>query len=351
MNFFDINGFGVNGRPSDIRWQPGALPNGFMLIVGGSGSGKTTAVRKLMRGLISAKMPVVAVDFHGDMTRGVKGFQAIALSGSHSSQVGLSPLDIDPIATERSGLKEQVNGLRDVIADRIKSIGHNQKQLLGRALAATYERAGIVEDKPETWTRPVPPLSAVLDALKESDEKEAKGLLAMADDIFGHAIFSKPRYLSATAMIQAPVHIDMSAIGSDEVKAVATDTILRGIMRALRARGDIVSPKSHKDRFRAFLVIDEARHAGTATTETIFREARKFGLGAILAAQVIDDFAPAVRAQAATWLLLRHETRAEAARSAKEFGIEPDLLTSLPGDGAGLFRCGRSDWCRVQVVA
>lgn len=325
------------------QWAPGAHDNGFLLIVGGSGSGKTTAIRKIMAGLDGAGMPSLNIDFHGDMMQG-RRCESVLLSGGAASTIGLNPLDLDPAAVARSGLREQVHDLRDVIASRIKSIGHNQSPLLAGYLEEAYAQAGIIEGDPKSWERPAPALADVLRIMADSEDKEARGLINMLKDTFGHAIFAKPQYLAAPALIARTLHIDMSAIGSDVVKGIAVDTILRSTLRALRARGHIADAKTHREKFRTFLVVDEARHAGTATMETIFREARKFGLGAILAAQCIEDFAAAVRAQAASWMLLRHQSTAEATRTAKELGLEPAQLTGLRGKGHGLFRQGNMPW-------
>lgn len=330
-----------------MSWAPGAHDNGFLLIVGGSGSGKTTAIRQILGGMDAAGMPSLTIDFHGDMADGRK-VESVILSGGPASTIGLNPLDIDPIAVARTGLQEAVCDLRDVIASRIKAIGHRQSPMLADYLSDAYTQAGIAADAPASWERPAPQLASVLKIMADSDDKEARGLIDMVRDVFGHAIFNKPSYLSAAATIARPLRIDMSAIGSDAVKGVAVDTILRGMMRALRARGHITGATSHRGLFRTFLVVDEARHAGTATMETIFREARKFGLGAVLAAQLIDDFAPAVRAQASSWLLLKHGTTAEATKTGKELGIDPARITALEGRGHGLFRQGNDPWIQVR---
>lgn len=327
-------------------WRPAEQSNAFFLMVGGSGSGKTTALRLLARAIHDNKVPVLTLDFHGDVdTPGDR----ILLSGGASSSIGINPLELDAEEIRETGFRENLTMIRDAVARAIPSIGHVQKGLLMDAMQAAYRAAGIDEEDERTWSKPPPTLDKVLENLSASGIKNAEGLGAMLSDLFGHPIFQRRSHIAIGDLIAKSSRIDMSKIQSDAVRGVAIDTILRRVFRALKTRGPIPGDKKGRDKFRLFVVIDEARHADGAILESIFAEARKFGMGAILASQMADDFSNRVRANASTWLFLQHETISEATKNAKDFGIDPGQLTALNGKGDAYFRIGRGALRRLQV--
>lgn len=103
-------------------------------------------------------------------------------------------------------------------------------------------------------------------------------------------------------------------------------------------------------------MIDEAKilsmGGGANILDTLATEARKFGLGMILASQMAEHFSGQVRANAATWLVLKPQEIGEAKRNAANVGVEPEALLKLKGRGDGYYRDRSSEKaCRVQVRA
>ena len=131
-------------------------------------------------------------------------------------------------------------------------------------------------------------------------------------------------------------------------KTQAAETLLRKLFRVLRLRGPIpVQPADDRQRFRLFVLIDEAKilslgggdrdRSGNILNELI-TEARKFGLGMILASQMSDHFSEDVRANAATWLVLKPMDVKEAKRNAPNVSVDPQDLLQLVGRGDGYYR-------------
>lgn len=80
-------------------------------------------------------------------------------------------------------------------------------------------------------------------------------------------------------------------------------------------------------------------------------EARKFGLGMILASQMSEHFSEDVRANAATWLVLKPNDVQEAKKNAPNVGLDPEDLMRLQGRGDGYYRDragGRARRIQVQ---
>lgn len=352
-----------SGRAS--VWQPGRQSNGFFLILGASGSGKTETLKVLTDGVRQAAVPVLVFDFHGDVK--VDGFRSELLSHGPSSRIGLNPLELDASDTEHGPyLQRQV--IKELITGAVR-LGHRQSSALSKALQEAYRRAGIADEDPATWTREPPTFSDV-DAIfgewleddsQKSSHSSIEGCRAALQEIFEHPLFSRQPRLPLSQILREWTRLDLSSL-SDSVRLIVTDTLLRKVFRALRAQGPIpVQPAGDHERFRLFVVIDEAKILSLGTSDrdrdrsnailnTLITEARKFGLGMILATQMAEHFSSDVRANAASWLVLRPLDIREAKKNAPNVQVEPEDLMQLHGRGDGYLRDRSSPRARrVQV--
>lgn len=354
-------------RPSarPAIWQPGRQSNGFFLILGASGSGKTETLKVLTEGVCNAGVPVLVFDFHGDIK--VDGFRSELLSHGPSSRIGLNPLELDAADTEHGPyLQRQV--IKELVTGAVR-LGHRQSSALSRALQEAYRRAGISDEEPSTWTREPPTFSMVDEIFGEwldddsqkSSHSSIEGCRAALQEIFEHPLFSRQPRLPLSQLLREKTRLDLSSL-SDSVRLIVTDTLLRKVFRSLRAQGPIpVQPVGDHERFRLFVVIDEAKILSLGTNDrdrdrsgailnTLVTEARKFGLGMILATQMAEHFSSEVRANAASWLVLRPLDIREAKKNAPNVQVEPEDLMQLQGGGDGYLRDRSSPRARrVQV--
>lgn len=348
-----------------VNWQPGKQSNGFFLILGASGSGKTESLKVLGTPIAQAGIPVLVFDFHGDVI--LPGVPSVLLSSGSASTMGLNPMELDITSAEESGLYDQRAALRNMIQRAVPAIGHRQSSILRDAFDDAYTRAGIQDNDPKTWSRPAPTFGDVLEILdnwsqddqRRSQRAAIEGCIAAIRELFDHPIFQRADHLSVESMLSGSVRLDLSKL-PDQIRFVATETLLRKLFRILRLRGPIpVQPADDRERFRLFVVIDEAkilslgggdRDRSDNILNELITEARKFGLGMVLASQMSDHFSEEVRANAATWLVLKPMDIREAKKNAPNVSVDPDDLIRLAGRGDGYYRDKPSSRARrIQV--
>ncbi|MCE6971636.1 ATP-binding protein, partial [Cereibacter sphaeroides] len=352
-----------SARP--VQWAPGRQSNGFLLVLGASGSGKTETLKVVASAIHQFGVPVLTFDFHGDVV--FSGTDSKLLSSGSASTIGLNPMEIDAHSAEESGLYDQRAALRAMIQRAVPSLGHRQSSILRAAFEEAYQRAGIMDEDPSTWSRLPPTFGDVQDILQEWADDDARrsqrasieGCLAAVQHLFDHPIFRRTNHVSVDEFLSHSVRLDLSKL-PDDIRFVATETLLRKLFRVLRLRGPIpVQPADDRQRFRLFVLIDEAkilslgggdRDRSDNILNELVTEARKFGLGMILASQMSDHFSEDVRANAATWLVLKPMDMKEARRNAPNVSVEPQDLLQLAGRGDGYYRdrsVGRAQ--RIQV--
>jgi hypothetical protein len=356
----------VNSK-SPISWAPGRQSNGFFLILGASGSGKTETLKVLGKGISNYGVPVLVFDFHGDVI--FPGLKSVLMSSGTSSKIGINPMELDSQCAEETGLYDQRKVLRDMIRNAVPALGHRQNAILRDAFEEAYARAGFEDSNSATWNNSPPTFGDVEEILgtwveddsKKTQRSAIEGCLAAVQEIFEHPIFHRTEHVSIEEILSTSVRLDLSKL-PDDVRYIATETLLRKIFRVLRLKGPIpVQPVDDRQRFRLFVLIDEAKILSTGGGDPdapdrilnlLFTEARKFGLGMILASQMSDHFGSEVKANAASWLVLKPMDIKEAKKNAPNVHMDPEALTSLKGRGDGYLRDRASARAkRIQIQA
>jgi hypothetical protein len=237
----------------------------------------------------------------------------------------------------------------------VPALGHRQTSILREAFDEAYRRTGILDTEPATWSRPVPTFGDVQNILSDWIDDDARkgqragieGCLAAVQHLFDHPIFRRDAHIALDEILTRAVRLDLSKL-PDQVRFIATETLLRNLFRALRLRGPIpVQPADDRQRFRLFVIIDEAKILSLGGGERdradnilneLITEARKFGLGMVLASQMSEHFSEEVRANAATWLVLKPMDIREAKKNAPNVSVDPEDLMHLAGRGDGYYR-------------
>lgn len=91
-----------------VRWCPGQEGNGFFLIMGSSGAGKTETLKLIGQQILEHGIPVLVLDFHGDVK--VPWLPSVLMSSGTASWVGVNPMELDSHRAEEVGLYDQRMG-------------------------------------------------------------------------------------------------------------------------------------------------------------------------------------------------------------------------------------------------
>jgi hypothetical protein len=320
-----------------VNWSPGRLNNGHMIIIGGSGAGKTETIRCIASELAAQSMPVLLIDFHGDMAGTDSDIRSYKIR--EGGQYYFNPLELDPGIDEITPLRA-TSDFVDAISINFPTLGIQQRRKLKNIIKDCYRAAGITADT-ATWTRVLDFDDIEGEILSCEDET----IPAYLEDIFDYKLFSGEEKISIPAILSGGItHINLNAL-PESLRYLFADLFLRRIYYTLQAMGEI--PRGTDDeraKFRLFVIVDEAKllvsqKSGSKTAikavlNKYATEMRKFGVSLILASQLIAHFNEEILANIAVKFCMRSENKKQAQENARFFEVsEKDLLNFQPGEG------------------
>ncbi len=322
-----------------VVWNPVLLPNGHVVLIGASGSGKTQTLKAIAYELskLFPDVRIIILDFHGDQQLPNEVCYPLDMESPH----GVNPLTID-LDTKGGGPALQSIAVAAVLKKAL-TMGPNQEGLLLNVVAQCYSHRGIRQDDPTSWKK-VPPtfqhIQSEIEARIESGCKESVKLQLKLAATFQYGIFDRPQ-----PPLDAPViRFDLSALGKvPGLGAIAAETITKQLMDSHRLMGEIPDKTP-----RTYLFIDEAKEIkGSRSLDLILMDGRKYGLGAVLASQRDAHISDNVIANSATKIVLCVD-QTEVSRVARRFRFADSLVGALQPLEA-LVRMGtQGHRCRIK---
>jgi len=346
----------------NLNWIPGELNNAFLLVTGQSGSGKTNSEKQIIVDLVQSKFTVWVLDPHNEY--GGMGLTSILLSDGSESTQGVNPLNLYFADHARRGMHDQVRSVVDIVRRTAKNFGRREEEILQQAVEEVYERMGFSTETPSSECQP-PTVASVIDLLQEwlhQDEKKGsrkiiEGCISVLRLLFGHPIFNRTEHFDIEKNLKVNVHFDLSVL-SESDRYIVVETLLRQVFNYFSQLGPIPkSPVDDTERFRLFIVIDEAKvltmtggdpESSSRMLNVLIAEGRKFGIGLVLASQKIDHFSKEVRANAAARLVHKTQDIKEAKQQAELLQLPPAALMNLEGEGDCFFWDGARPY-RVKI--
>lgn len=358
-------GFDAQESPIIYKWKPGQEANGFLMVTGGSGSGKTEALKLFGAGIAEHGVPIITIDFHGDVTfPGQTTVRLRAVSGG--SEFGINPLVIEPAYIRQMGLGAKIQREVSRMSRAVGCMSEQQQSCLYHVMEQTYRQFGIREEDDSTWGRKPPTLADIVQGLSDGyrsgieafDKRTISSCWSKLRRICSNPVFIRGEPLRIHDLLAWNVRLDCSRLDLPSQLLVA-ETVLEMLFEAGRGEGEIpVKPETDADRYRAFIMIDEARvltmgrgspDASEHILNIMASQCRKFGIGLILASQMCSHFSREVHTNFNARLAMERMDPDEAKKVAMHMGLVPrDLISSESPPGLGYF-CGASTGGTVRL--
>ncbi len=324
---------------SNCLWNPESLPNGHVVAIGGSGSGKTQTLKALAYELpkLYPAVQIMVIDFHGDQQLPGEICYPLNMESPH----GINPLMID-LDTKGGGPALQTIAVAAVMKKALV-MGPNQEGLLISVLENCYNSRGITQGDVKSWTKTPPTFLDVRTEVESRIEhgcKESQKLALKLAATFQYGIFDRPQP-PITAQI---VRFDLSTLGKvPGLGAIAAESLTKQLMDSHRLMGEVIGKVP-----RTYVFVDEAKEIKSSRSiDLILGDGRKFGLNAVLASQRDAHISDNVIANSATKIVLAVD-QTEVGRVAKRFRFAPDLVAALQPLEA-LVRMGTSGHrCKIK---
>ena len=303
------------------HWDPEQLPNGHIVAIGASGSGKTQTLKAVAYALNRTypQVQVILIDFHGDQE--IVGESCYPLN--MNSEWGVNPLVVN-LDREGGGPNLQAIQVAALLKKTLR-MGPNQEGLLLEILGTGYRQRGIVQDEPPTWTQEPPnfaDLQKEIEArIEDSGCKESQKLKLKLAATFTYGIFSRPQ----SPLQERLIRVDLSKL-PPEIAAIAAESLARQLLNHHRLQGEITGKLP-----RTFLFIDEAKEmpkvSGSAC-DRIIADGRKYGLSLVLASQSERHLSLDVIGNSATKIVLPVD-QTEVRKVAKKFRFSEGKVAEL----------------------
>lgn len=304
----------------NVVWNPDKLPNGHVVLIGASGSGKTQSLKSLAYELpkLFPAVRLAIIDFHGDQSLPGEVCYPLDMESPH----GINPLTID-LDTKGGGPALQAIAVAAIFRKSLV-MGANQEGLLIDILTSCYRNKGITQDNPTSWTQTPPTFADVrreIEGRIEDGCKDSEKLALKLAATFEYGIFDRKQ-----PPLDAPIiRFDLSALGKvPGLGAIAAESLVKQLMDSHRIMGE-TSDKSP----RTYIFIDEAKEMkGSRSVDLVLADGRKYGLSAVLASQRDAHISDNVIANSATKIVLAVD-QTEVTRVSRRFRFAPNLVAVL----------------------
>jgi len=294
------------GKNSDsgksVHWNPFSptpkkLSNQHILIVGTTGAGKTQTASAFIDNLCEQKIPSIIFDFQGEyMDPELKDSHGQTFLGRTKARVvdASDGIPINPFEIPTDRLTNKKQNYQKVVYQvaaslkRIFGLGDIQHAELRDAISQAYAVKGFIHGNKDSWGNDPPTITDVWSILKEKEKigsATVRNLNLRIEPLFATGIFQdEGGDLTFDDILSHTTIVRLSNLATPELMVAVSRFMLQKIYSDMLAKGPT-------NQIRIFAVIDEAHKLSYDETLTeLVREARKYGVGLLLASQSPKDF-------------------------------------------------------------
>jgi SHS2 domain-containing protein len=312
--------------------KPKKLTNQHVLIVGTTGAGKSQTTCSFLYELNLQGIPFLILDFQGeyisDTLTKKDGVTFIEATNSNefdpSRGMNINPLELS--INSSSGEKlSYMNNVYQVsgILKQIFGLGDIQHPLLKDAIKRAYQEKGFSVSDRNTWNNDPPQFQdiwTILEFMEQNEGVNVRNLKYRVEPLFENNIFtSLAEGFSISEILRQNSIINLSTLPTPELMKSVARFVLQSVYSKMLSEGP-------SKEIKLYVVIDEAHKLSYDQTLTeLIREARKYGVGFILASQSVRDFDTVVFENMGTKIALQLE--GETAKfMAENFGVTDRII-------------------------
>ncbi|MGV8080003.1 MAG: ATP-binding protein [Syntrophales bacterium] len=294
------------GKNSDsgkaVHWNPLSqapkkLTNQHILIVGTTGAGKTQTASAFIESLCERKVPAIIFDFQGEYMDAelkdscsqtfLQRTKARVVDASDGIPINPFEVPMDRLTSKKQNYQKVVYQVAASLK-RIFGLGDIQHAELRDAINQAYAVKGFTSGKKDTWENAPPSIGDVWSILKEKEKigsATVRNLNLRIEPLFATGIFQdEGSDLTFNDILSHATIVRLSNLATPELMVAVSRFMLQKIYSDMLAKGPT-------NQIRVFAVIDEAHKLSYDETLTeLVREARKYGVGLLLASQSPKDF-------------------------------------------------------------
>ncbi len=268
---------------SEVFWNLSVKGHPHLMIVGQSGMGKTTCLINICKQSVEQNCFPIVFSFHQDIDeRFAKLFERVRLI--ECNNLGYNPLAIAKDRTGERSYLDVASNLRDIFAAIYPELGDVQLGSIREAIKESYEEKGW--SKSAENIAEAPRFGRFLEILEDKAKKEKKleTLLMRLRELRDYGLFDITSSEQSILTFNEPVLIKLHTTQNELVQRAFSFLNLYAIYKEMFYQG-------LKQRLERLIIFDEAhRAAKLVLISKMVQEARKYGIGIVLASQQAVDF-------------------------------------------------------------